>query len=159
MDSLSFHILQARLPYIQHVHNEDLKWHYSMDSIVFNTSHYLVELFTAMTDLNKSISNSSNMFWIFIICYFQSFIVQFHYLFIYLFPSPWNLTMCSQGSCMNFSNIQFIGNIPLKQFQTIIPMDVFKKCQNKSHKTWHSLTLEAFFYYMYKVNNLLFPII
>jgi hypothetical protein len=40
---------------------------------VFNTSHCLVELLTAMTNLNKSVSNFSIMFWIFILLSFQSF--------------------------------------------------------------------------------------
>jgi hypothetical protein len=67
------HKLQAWLPYIQHVHNEDPEWHYLVDSIVFNTSHCLVELLIAVTYLNKSVSNFSIMFWIFIVFSFQSF--------------------------------------------------------------------------------------
>ncbi len=55
-------MLQAWLPYIQCVHNEDPEWHYLVDAIVLNTSHCLVELLTAMIDLNKSISNFSIMF-------------------------------------------------------------------------------------------------
>ncbi len=66
------HRLQAWLPYIQCVYNEDPKWHYSMDSIVLNTSHCLVELFTATTDLNKLDSNFSTMFWILIVLSFHS---------------------------------------------------------------------------------------
>jgi len=50
------HKLQAWLPYIQHVHHENLEWYYLVDSIVFNTSHALVELLITMTNLNKSIS-------------------------------------------------------------------------------------------------------
>jgi hypothetical protein len=50
------HKLQIWLFYTQRVHHEDPKWHYSVDSIVFNASHALVELLIAMTDLNKSIS-------------------------------------------------------------------------------------------------------
>jgi hypothetical protein len=34
-----------------------------------------------------------------------------------------------------FFRIQSIGIIPLKQFQDVLPMDVYKRCQNKSQKT------------------------
>jgi hypothetical protein len=34
-----------------------------------------------------------------------------------------------------FFHIQSIGNIPLKQFQIVLLVDIFKKCQNKSYKT------------------------
>jgi len=50
------HKLQIWLLYIQHVHNEDIEWHYLMNAIVFNTLHGLVELLTTMTNLKKSIS-------------------------------------------------------------------------------------------------------
>jgi len=36
-----------------------------------------------------------------------------------------------------------------------MPAEVYKKGQSKFIKTWHSLTLEAFFEYMYKVWNIL----
>ncbi len=45
--------LQALLPYIDYLHNDEPSWHISMDSIVFDTFHGLVELLIAMTKLNK----------------------------------------------------------------------------------------------------------
>jgi hypothetical protein len=50
-----------------------------------------------------------------------------------------------------FFHIQRIGIVPLKQFKDVLPIDVYMKCVNNSRKTKHSLTLEAFFYYVYKV--------
>lgn len=54
----------------------------------------------------------------------------------------------------DFFRIYSIGKIPLEKFQNVLPMDVYKKCQNKSKKTWHSLTTTTFFEYMYKVSIL-----
>jgi hypothetical protein len=51
----------------------------------------------------------------------------------------------------DFFWIKSIGKIQLEQFQNVLLVDVYKKCQNKSRKNWHSLTLDAFFEYMYKV--------
>jgi hypothetical protein len=39
----------------------------------------------------------------------------------------------------------------LEQFQNVLLTYVYKKCQYKSQKTWHSLTSKVFFPYMYKV--------
>ncbi len=50
-----------------------------------------------------------------------------------------------------FLKIQSIGKIPLKQFKEVLRIKVYKKCHSRFHKTWHSLTLEAFLEYMYKV--------
>jgi hypothetical protein len=50
-----------------------------------------------------------------------------------------------------FFHIQRIGTIPLKQFKDVLPTYVYMKCESKSRKTKHSLTLEAFFDYVYKV--------
>jgi hypothetical protein len=50
-----------------------------------------------------------------------------------------------------FFKIQSIGIIPLEEFKEMLPAKVYKKCQSKSSKTWHSLNSEAFFEYMYKV--------
>ncbi len=36
---------------------------------------------------------------------------------------------------------------------------MYKRCQSKSRKTWHSLTSKAFFNYMYKVSQILFLLI
>jgi hypothetical protein len=47
------HKLQAWLLYINHLHDDEPSWHIFVDSIVLDTSHGLVELFTAMTKLNK----------------------------------------------------------------------------------------------------------
>jgi hypothetical protein len=55
--------------------------------------------------------------------------------------------------------IQSIGIIPLEQFQEVLPTYVYKRCQSKFRKTWHSLTFEAFFDYMYKVSQTLFLLI
>jgi hypothetical protein len=35
------------------VHNENVSWHISVDFILLDTSHGLVELLVAMTELNK----------------------------------------------------------------------------------------------------------
>jgi hypothetical protein len=53
------HKLQAWLPYIQLVHNEDFKWHYSMDYIMLNIVHGLVKLLTSMIDMNKLVFHLS----------------------------------------------------------------------------------------------------
>jgi hypothetical protein len=45
--------LQTWLPYINHVHNDKPSWHIYVDSIVLDTSHKFVKLFTTMMDLNK----------------------------------------------------------------------------------------------------------
>jgi len=58
-----------------------------------------------------------------------------------------------------FCRIQSIGIIPLEQFQEVLPIDVYKRCQSKSCKTWHSFTFEALFDYMYKVSQILFLLI
>jgi hypothetical protein len=34
-----------------------------------------------------------------------------------------------------FFHIQGIGIIPLKQFEEVLPIDVYKKCESKSKKT------------------------
>jgi hypothetical protein len=47
------HRLQAWMPYIRFVYDDDVSWHISMDSILLDTSHGLVELLTIMTNLNK----------------------------------------------------------------------------------------------------------
>jgi hypothetical protein len=47
-----------------------------------------------------------------------------------------------------FFCIQGIGIIPLKQFKDVLLIDVYKKCDNKLKKTWHSFTLVASFDYM-----------
>jgi hypothetical protein len=46
------HRLQAWMPYIRCVHDDDA-WHISMDSILLDTFHGLVELLIVMTNLNK----------------------------------------------------------------------------------------------------------
>jgi hypothetical protein len=47
------HKLQTWMPYIRRVHGDDASWHISMDSILMDTFHGLVELLTAMIDLNR----------------------------------------------------------------------------------------------------------
>ncbi len=47
------HKLQAWLPYINHMHNDEPSWHIFVDSIVLNTSHELVELLIATIEFNK----------------------------------------------------------------------------------------------------------
>jgi len=49
------HRLQAWLPYINHLQNDEPSWHIFVDSVVLDISHGLVELLTAMR-------NSTSMF-------------------------------------------------------------------------------------------------
>ncbi len=51
------HRLQVWMPYICFVYDDDVSWHISMDSILLDVFHGLVELLTIMTDLNKSFFN------------------------------------------------------------------------------------------------------
>jgi hypothetical protein len=44
-----------------------------------------------------------------------------------------------------FFKIQSIRIIPLEQFKEVLQAEVYKKCQFKSHKTWHFLTSKVFF--------------
>ncbi len=53
------HKLQAWLPYIQLVHNEDLEWHYLVDSIVLYIVHGLVKFLIAMINMNKLVFHLS----------------------------------------------------------------------------------------------------
>ncbi len=85
-------------------------------------------------------------------------------VFFFLFPKSeffsscvgaLSLIMSSQAWCMSF--FKFRGIMPLQQFKDVLLVDLYKKCENKLRKTWHSLTLETFFYSMYKV--IVFPLI
>jgi hypothetical protein len=42
------HKLQVWLPYINYLHNDEPSWHISIDSIILDTFHGLIELFIAM---------------------------------------------------------------------------------------------------------------
>ncbi len=54
----------------------------------------------------------------------------------------------------DFFHVQSIRMIPFHKFEEVVPNVQYKKCKNKFKKTWYSLTQEAFFEYMYKVNFL-----
>lgn len=54
-----------------------------------------------------------------------------------------------------FFKIQLIGIIHLEQFKEVLQVNVYKKCQSKSYKSWYSLTSKAFFAYMYKAWHIL----
>jgi len=117
--------------------------------------HGLVELLTNMTNLNKQV--------------FELSIILRDLCFDYIFLSTLQCYDFSRNSipflvCRSvdfdhvkpslvhdFFWIKSIGKIQLEQFQNVLLVDVYKKCQNKSRKNWHSLTLDAFFEYMYKV--------
>lgn len=45
------HMLQAKIPYIYRVHNDEPSWHIFVDSILLDTSHSFVEFLTPMIDL------------------------------------------------------------------------------------------------------------
>jgi len=47
------HRLQAWKPYIDRLHSNDLKWHYSVDSIVLDISSNVPHVLIAMNDINK----------------------------------------------------------------------------------------------------------
>jgi hypothetical protein len=51
----------------------------------------------------------------------------------------------------DFFYIQSIGMIPLVQFKDVINPNVYKRCENKSKKTWYYLMQENVFDYIYKV--------
>jgi hypothetical protein len=51
--------LQAWMPYINHLHDDEPSWHIFVDSIVLDTFHGLVELLTSMTKLNKYVFDPS----------------------------------------------------------------------------------------------------
>ncbi len=55
----------------------------------------------------------------------------------------------------DFFHIQSIEMIPLHKFE-VIPNTQYKKCENKIKKIWYSLTQEAFFEFLYKVNFKIF---
>jgi len=50
----------------------------------------------------------------------------------------------------DFFYVQSINMIPLVQFKDVISFDVYKRCENKSRKTYYSLIQESFLDYMYK---------
>jgi hypothetical protein len=58
-----------------------------------------------------------------------------------------------------FFQIKSIDIIPLEQFQEVLLPYVYKRCQSKFQKTWHSLTSKTFFNYMYKVSQILLLIL
>jgi len=60
-----------------------------------------------------------------------------------------SLIMSSQAWCTNFFKFRGL------EFKHVLLVEVYMKCESKSKKTWHSLTSEAFFHYMYKV--IVFP--
>ncbi len=45
------HMLQAKIPYIHCVHNDEPSWHIFVDSILLDTSHSFVEFLTPMINL------------------------------------------------------------------------------------------------------------
>jgi len=48
--------------------------------------------------------------------------------------------------------------IPLVEFKDVISPNVYKKCENKSKKTWYFLMQESFFYYCTRFDSyLVFP--
>ncbi len=48
----------------------------------------------------------------------------------------------------DFFHTQSIGVIPLVQFKDVINLDVYKRCENKSRKTWYFMMQEMFLDYM-----------
>jgi hypothetical protein len=140
------HKLQAWLPYINRMHNDEPAWHIYVDSIVLDTSHGCFELFITMTKLNKYVFDPSIVFLHQVL---DSIRFCFH-CFKYFYKSV-ELDHVKPNLVHENFKIQLIGIIPLEQFKEILLPKVYKKCQSKSSKTWHSLTLKAFFEYMYKV--------
>lgn len=53
------HGLQAQLPYINCLQDDEPSYHISIDSIILNTFHGLVEFFTATMELNKYVLDHS----------------------------------------------------------------------------------------------------
>ena len=47
------HRLQAWKPYIDRLHSDDIKWHYSVDSIILDISSNVPQVLIAMNDVNK----------------------------------------------------------------------------------------------------------
>jgi hypothetical protein len=76
------------LLYINHLHDDEPFWHISSDSIVLvNTSHGLVELFIAMTEVNKYVLEP------FFFSYIKLNLNNFILITLCIFASWWSQTM------------------------------------------------------------------
>jgi len=138
------------MPYISRLHIDEPFWHISIDSILLDTCHRLKDLCTTMTNLNKYV------FFPFVYFYYNS---KIEYVIFLLISNVSILLLLCMGVKFDhvkpslvheFFCIQGIGIILLKQFKDVVPIDVYKKCESTSKKTWHSLTLKAFSNYMYR---------
>jgi hypothetical protein len=58
------HMLKVQLPYINHMHDDEPSQHISVDSIILDTFHGLVELLITMTELNKYVFDLCFFFYI-----------------------------------------------------------------------------------------------
>jgi hypothetical protein len=75
-----------------------------------------------------------------------------------LFLGPWSLIMCNQCLCMNFATSNPLAS-SLWSYSKMFSQQMFSRNAKVNHKTWHSLTSEVSFDYMYKVYNPPFPIL
>jgi hypothetical protein len=90
-----------------------------------------------------------------LVCYFFNSLLcasNWSYVLI-LFQPPKSIEFdnVKPSLAYDFFRIQSINMIPLVQFKDVINLDVYKRCENKSRKTWYSLIQERFFDYLYKV--------
>jgi hypothetical protein len=145
------HNIQTWMPYVNRFHIDEPFWHIFIDSILLDIYHELEELLTTMIDLNK---------YVFFPCVYFYYSSKIEYvIFLLISNVSFLLLLCM---CVKFDHvkpslvhkffcIQGIEIIPLKQFKDVLPIDVCKKCESTSRKTWHSFTSKALFYYMYMV--------
>ncbi len=78
------HRLQAWVPYINHLHDDEPFWHIFVDSNVLDTFHGLVELLPAMTKFNKCILD---LFFPYIKLYLKNFVLILLYISAHWYKS------------------------------------------------------------------------
>ncbi len=81
------HRLQAWLLYINCLHDDEPSWHISVDSIVLDTFHGLIELLTAKIELNKYVLKP------FIFSYIELDLNDFVLIIFYISTGWWSWTM------------------------------------------------------------------
>jgi len=58
------------------------------------------------------------------------------------------LDMSSQIKNMKSSKFKASKKNSFKNFNEVVILDLYMKCENKLHKTWYSLIIDVFFGYM-----------
>jgi hypothetical protein len=143
------HHIQAWMPYISRLHNDDPSWHIYANSILFDTFERLVELLTTMIDLNM---------WDFI-WFIPKNMVFFFFgkVWFFKFMCPLlSLIMSSQSWCKNSFKLKGLESY-LWSNSRMFYMYTFLRNVRASQRRLGIPILEGFFYYMYKV--IVFPFI